>query len=73
MIIIAASLYLPEHISSIVRRLCFYWGGDETAAVKSGTSSPGSIMSKAASSVLETGRAIAGGDTGDMLQRLAEL
>lgn len=73
MIIIAASLYLPEHISSIVRRLCFYWGGDETAAVKSGIGSTGSIMSKAASSVLETGRPIAGGETGDVLQRLGEL
>lgn len=73
MIIIAASLYLPEHISSIVRRLCFYWGGDETAAVKSGIGSTGSIMREAASSVLETGMPIAGGETGDVLQRLGEL
>lgn len=41
--------------------------------MKSGMGSTGSIMSKAASSVLETGRPIAGGETGDVLQRLGEL
>ena len=29
MIIIAASLYLPEHISTTVQRAWFYWGGEE--------------------------------------------
>ena len=32
MIVIAASLYLPEHVSIILRRASFYWGGDENAA-----------------------------------------
>ena len=32
MIIIAASLYLPEHISTIMRRAWFYWAGDEAIA-----------------------------------------
>lgn len=32
MIIIAASLYLPEHVSTIMRRASFYWAGDEDAA-----------------------------------------
>ena len=36
MIIIAASLYLPEHISTITKRAWFYWAGDEAAGVKSG-------------------------------------
>ena len=36
MIIIAASLYLPEHISFIVRRAWFYWGGDEVGIGKRG-------------------------------------
>ena len=36
MIIIAASLYLPEHISTIMRRAWFYWAGDETGTLKSG-------------------------------------
>ena len=31
MIVIAASLYLPEHISFIARRAWFYWGGEEVA------------------------------------------
>ncbi|MCJ1307559.1 hypothetical protein MMC25_001206 [Agyrium rufum] len=29
MIIIAVSLYLPEHISFIARRAWFYWAGEE--------------------------------------------
>jgi len=73
MIIIAASLYLPEHISSIVRRLCFYWGGDETTAVRSGIGGTGSIMSEAASSILRTSSLVAGSETSDVLQRLGEL
>jgi hypothetical protein len=32
MIIIAASLYLPEHLSLLVRRAFYYWGGDDSAA-----------------------------------------
>lgn len=31
MIIIAASLYLPEHIATIAGRASFYWAGEETA------------------------------------------
>jgi hypothetical protein len=34
MIIIAASLYLPEHISTIMRRASFYWAGDEAAVTQ---------------------------------------
>ncbi|KAF2810583.1 uncharacterized protein BDZ99DRAFT_386242 [Mytilinidion resinicola] len=32
MIIIAASLYLPEHLSLLARRAFYYWGGDDTSA-----------------------------------------
>lgn len=32
MIIIAASLYLPEHITTILSRAWFYYAGDEQAA-----------------------------------------
>jgi hypothetical protein len=28
MIVIAASLYLPEHISIIANRVFYYWGGE---------------------------------------------
>ena len=33
MIIIAAALYLPEHIVTIARRASFYWGGEESATI----------------------------------------
>lgn len=32
MIIIAASLYLPEHVMKMASRAWFYYAGDETAA-----------------------------------------
>ena len=32
MIIIAASLYLPEHIATMWNRAWFYYAGDETGA-----------------------------------------
>lgn len=31
MIIIAASLYMPEHITTIASRAWFYYAGDDTA------------------------------------------
>ena len=31
MIIIAASLYLPEHIATVLSRAWFYYAGDDTA------------------------------------------
>ena len=73
MIIVAASLYLPEHISSIMRRVCFYWGGDEAAAMKSGISGMGSSITEAASDVFRSGNGDATGDPGIVLQRLGEL
>ena len=38
MIIIAASLYLPEHVANIASRAWFYYAGDETATASSKTS-----------------------------------
>ena len=40
MIIIAASLYLPEHIMTMLSRAWFYYAGDDTVAARgaSGTS-----------------------------------
>lgn len=29
MIIIAASLYLPEHVATIANRVFYYWAGDD--------------------------------------------
>ncbi|MCJ1400651.1 hypothetical protein MMC11_003859 [Xylographa trunciseda] len=70
MIIIAASLYLPEHISTIMRRAWFYWAGDETIAT--GTKSVlGSTA--VARSIAENVRY--GGVSGpeDVLERLGSL
>jgi hypothetical protein len=54
-------MYLPEHVSVIMRRLWFYWGGDETATVKSGlTETMGNFGSGA-------------GDPGDVIDRLGSL
>lgn len=36
MIILAVSLYLPGHISTMVRRGWFYWAGDETVGRNAG-------------------------------------
>ena len=36
MIIIAASLYLPEHITTVASRAWFYYAGDETAGIIAG-------------------------------------
>ena len=36
MIIIAASLYLPEHITTMISRAWFYWAGDETVGRNAG-------------------------------------
>lgn len=33
MIIIAASLYLPEHVATMLSRAWFYYHGDEAAAI----------------------------------------
>ena len=32
MIVVAASLYLPEHVMKMASRAWFYYAGDETAA-----------------------------------------
>lgn len=41
MIIIAASLYLPEHIATVASRAWFYYAGDETAARSGGIGANG--------------------------------
>jgi len=42
MIIIAASLYLPEHITTVASRAWFYYAGDETAGMTAVGSGMGS-------------------------------
>ena len=41
MIIIAASLYLPEHIATVLGRAWFYYAGDESAHVSASRSNLG--------------------------------
>ena len=41
MTIIAASLYLPEHIAIVLSRAWFYYAGDEAAHVPVGEPRPG--------------------------------
>lgn len=41
MIIIAACLYLPEHVTNVWSRAWFYYAGDETASVGAGGSKVG--------------------------------
>lgn len=36
MIIVAASLYLPGHITTMISRAWFYWAGDETVGRNAG-------------------------------------
>ena len=66
MIIIAASLYLPEHIAIISRRVYFYWGGDESAYVKELVG----VTDVAASTWTQGARAV---DTQSVLGKLREL
>ncbi|MCJ1293830.1 hypothetical protein MMC34_005386 [Xylographa carneopallida] len=70
MIIIAGSLYLPEHVSTIMRRAWFYWAGDE--AVATGTKSVLSSTSVARSIARDAGYGGAS-RTEDVLERLGSL
>lgn len=55
MIIIAASLYLPEHVTMMAKRAWFYYAGDETVTTTgtSGTGDTGGSPAPAAVVVLE--------------------
>ena len=74
MIIIAASLYLPEHISTIMRRAWFYWAGDETGTLKTGRSGVGSNTGLEGSG-FDSGSSRMGNGYGggDVLERLGSL
>ncbi|MCJ1285184.1 hypothetical protein MMC26_004522 [Xylographa opegraphella] len=70
MIIIAASLYLPEHVSTIMRRAWFYWAGDE--AVATSINSVSSSTSAARSIARDAGYVTASTPE-DVLERLGSL
>lgn len=51
MIIIAASLYLPEHVTMMAKRAWFYYAGDETVTM-TGTSGTGDTLGSAAAAAV---------------------
>ncbi len=51
MIIIAASLYLPEHVTMMAKRAWFYYAGDETVTM-TGTSGTGDTVGSAAAAAV---------------------
>lgn len=61
MIIIAGSLYLPEHLSLIANRVFYYWAGEESGA---GTAAEGvrNVAAGVAASAVPT--AVGGGAEG---------
>lgn len=50
MIIIAASLYLPEHVAGIANRAFYYWAGDDSGDVTA--SSPSKVLRSAVTSMM---------------------
>jgi hypothetical protein len=56
MVIIAATLYLPQHITFLTNRAWFYYNGDESARVAStpGSSVLGDLAKKSSAVVVET-------------------
>ena len=40
MIIIAVSLYLPEHITTMISRAWFYYAGDDAATTRAAVGTP---------------------------------
>jgi len=46
LVIIAASLYLPEHIATIAQRASFYWGGVESQAGTSEAATTAGLWAK---------------------------
>ncbi|KAG8532063.1 uncharacterized protein KY384_003700 [Bacidia gigantensis] len=51
MIIIAASLYLPEHVTTVFRRAWFYYAGDDAAAARRGSATGAPVASTAPAAV----------------------
>ncbi|MCJ1393039.1 hypothetical protein MMC18_005911 [Xylographa bjoerkii] len=70
MIIIAASLYLPEHISTIMRRAWFYWAGDETTAMGTKSALSSTTMARSIAEEVAYG-GVSGAE--DVLERLGSL
>lgn len=62
MILIAASLYLPHHVSFLTKRAWFYYHGDEhetaTTAMKTASAVSGSLASAVTAAVEASKRAV---------------
>lgn len=73
MIIVAASLYLPEHVMKMASRAWFYYAGDETAAGVGTRAGPGAGAGGAGLRQGDAGRAGGGKDGRDVLNMLGAL
>ena len=74
MIIVAASMYLPEHIATMLNRAWFYFSGEEAAAVNATTDSKVGIgIESLASMVRSTGDAVTEVDRQGVTSFLDEL
>ena len=75
MIIVAASLYLPEHVMKMASRAWFYYAGDETAAAVGTRAGSGGGAGAGAAGARYADPGIAGGrmDGQDVLNMLGSL
>lgn len=64
MVVIAAALYLPEHVTMMARRACFYYAGDESSARDIASDGIG------AGGIGDTKSGVGGDEVMDMLGRL---
>lgn len=67
MVVIAAALYLPEHITMMARRAWFYYAGDESSARDIGIAASDGI---GAGGMGDIKRGVGGDEVMDMLGRL---
>ena len=75
MILIAGSLYLPGHITTMISRAWFYYAGDETVAATAGVARGGAAGQRAGAGFAEARSKVLGGrmDGQDVLDMLGTL
>lgn len=73
MIIVAASLYLPEHVMKMASRAWFYYAGDETVAGAGTRAGSGAGAGAAVAKYADSGKAGGRMDGQDVLNMLGSL
>ena len=75
MIIVAGSLYLPGHITTMISRAWFYYAGDETVAATAGVARGGAVGQRAGAGFAEARSKVLGGrmEGQDVLDMLGTL